>query len=395
MIEQKLRGQPLAVLVLILGGWVALRTMTWQPPDWPQGQGGQALRADASPLLPAATEMEPFPVRAYVPVSVPASYPAFGAAAPYWPWLAATGWKPSGQAGAAQPVVRLEISAEALRAALWEMRGERGEAQGLGRQDQQALATALARIGELPPQAAYGGGASVPETPIPVPLSAAAAQKSGADRWSADAWMLLRRENAQSLAAGRPVYGGSQAGAVLRYHLSPESGHRPIAYLRASQALGRIRQAETALGIGFRPFASVPVTVAGEGRAFQNMGKTTFRPAALAYTELPPLQFPFGLRADAYVQGGYVGGTFKTPFIDGLLRMERPLASPNGTDLRLGGGIWGGAQKGAKRLDLGPSASASVDFMGVPSRVSFDWRFRMMGDAEPKSGPAVTMSAGF
>ncbi len=388
MIGDRLRGQPLAVLLLVLGGWVAIRMVTWQPPQWREGQAARAMLVQVE----GQTQEEEELAGPYVPVSVPHAYGPWTMQPAQWQWPGPIAWPAAGQMGPLQPV-RVIISADALRSALQGMDPKTGGAAGLLRGDDRALVEALGRIGTLPGMAAYGGQ-SIPEAPAPLPLSPGAAQKGG-DRWSADAWMLLRRENAQSLAAGRPVYGGSQAGAVLRYHLAPQSAHSPIAYLRASQAMGGIRQSEAALGFGIRPLAALPVMVAAEGRVFNSLGRTSIRPAALAYTELPPVKLPFGLRGDAYLQGGYVGGSFRTPFIDGLMRIDRGVASPGGMELRLGGGIWGGAQKGAQRLDVGPSASASVDLMGVPSRVSMDWRFRIMGEAEPKSGPAVTMSAGF
>ena len=251
---------------------------------------------------------------------------------------------------------------------------------------------------ELAGPAAYGGQA-VADAPAPVPLSpelAPGLAKGGADRWSADVWTLARKDSPFPLTSGRPVYGGSQAGAVLRYRLAPNSAYRPTAYLRANTALGAVRESEIALGLAARPIAALPLVLAAEARAFRSAsGRKSFRPATLAYTELPPFALPAGFTGEAYLQGGYVGGAFKTGFVDGQLRVERPLIDVAGHRLSLGGGIWGGAQKGAARLDTGPGMSALVDLWGRSSRVSLDWRFRVTGDAEPKSGPAVTVSAGF
>lgn len=392
MISARLRGQPLALLIIVIGGWAALRVLTWQPPQWPERQQLRAMLIAAEKQAEATATMQAEIARPYVPISVPLAYGGLEARSRDWQGLGAMDWRETPHYASQRPV-QVMISAEALQSLLYSNTSGMDRADRLVRTDDRTLMEALARAGVLPATAAYGGQ-SIPTAPAPVPLSPGAAQ-GAADRWSADAWMLLRRENRLALASGRPVYGGSQSGAVLRYHLAPQSPHRPIAYLRASQAMGGIRQSEAALGFGVRPLAGLPVTVAAEGRVFNSLGRTTIRPAALAYTELPPINLPLGFRSDTYLQGGYVGGSFKTPFIDGLMRIDRELASPGGTELRLGGGIWGGAQKGARRFDVGPSASASVDLMGVPSRVSMDWRFRVMGDAEPKSGPAVTMSAGF
>ena len=65
------------------------------------------------------------------------------------------------------------------------------------------------------------------------------------------------------------------------------------------------------------------------------------------------------------------------------------------SELRAGAGAWGGAQKGAARLDIGPSAS--VDFRIGPAngRAQIDYRVKVAGDAEPGDGVAFTLSTGF
>ena len=146
------------------------------------------------------------------------------------------------------------------------------------------------------------GGQSIPAAMAPVAFSPGLAQ-GRADRWSADAWMLARQEKAGIPASGLPRYGGSQAGAVLRYHLAPQSGHQPVAYLRATSALGSISENEAALGVAARPFARLPLMVGMEGRAYRANRQTSFRPAALAYTQLPPFDLPFGMTGDAYLRG--------------------------------------------------------------------------------------------
>ena len=80
-----------------------------------------------------------------------------------------------------------------------------------------------------------------------------AESRAPTDRWSADAWVLLRRDTTTAVTSGRGSYGQSQAGAVIRYHLAPSSGFRPTAYLRASQALAADRESEAAFGLAARP----------------------------------------------------------------------------------------------------------------------------------------------
>lgn len=217
-------------------------------------------------------------------------------------------------------------------------------------------------------------------------------------RWSADSWLLLRKGGNVSLASGfaPATYGASQFGAVLRYRLSPRSGHRPSAYLRTTAALNGSQEKEAAFGFSARPVSSFPLAVAAEMRATDQPGSRQVRPAVLGWTEIAPFTLPFGTRGEFYAQGGYVGGKLKTPFADGQLRVDRRMVELGRTDLRAGGGAWAGAQKGASRVDVGPTATVGVPISGSASaRLGFDWRFRVTGNAEPKSGPALTLSAGF
>jgi hypothetical protein len=235
----------------------------------------------------------------------------------------------------------------------------------------------------------------MPDPPIS-PLAARAAESPSGRRWSADAWVLVRSGSGAS-SAGPAVasYGGSQAGAVLRYRLVPGDPHRPTAYLRASAALNGSGEREAAVGLSVRPVGRLPVIVAAEGRIGRLSGLTVVRPAVMAITELAPLPLPAKARAEAYLQAGYVGGFGATPFVDGQAKADRELARLGPLELRAGGGVWGGAQRGAGRLDAGPSVGLSLAQGPVAARMTLDWRFRIMGRAQPASGPALTISAGF
>ncbi|MCJ2177268.1 hypothetical protein [Novosphingobium album (ex Hu et al. 2023)] len=181
----------------------------------------------------------------------------------------------------------------------------------------------------------------------------------------------------------------------MRYRLDTASRFRPAAYLRGTAALGMERETAAALGVSARPLPELPLVVAVEGR-LTDQGQATVQPAVLTYTELPPFALPLGVRAESYLQAGYVGGRFATPFADGQLRLDRRIMPLRRGGLRIGGGVWGGVQKGASRLDLGPSAVVTMPLNArVFSRIAVDWRFRAAGDAAPGSGPAVTLSAGF
>ena len=424
MLRSPLRGRPLHILLLVVAGWVGLRVATWSPPQWrtppvaAMEWPSLALfdRNEGMEAEPEARASEGFE-RGPVPYAVLPRSGVIGA----WPEMpAAYGGTPAGAAiqvagyAALPPAayvvppvqpIRVPVTVPLYYAAHTALGGGYG-----GGQPALTPAVWLADNGLPPglPGLATGGtmgrvpgggagltGQSIPDASAPVPLTPGL-KEGKADRWSADMWMLARKESPMPLASGRPVYGGSQAGAVLRYHIAPSSGHRPLAYLRATSAMGVVKESEIALGLGARPLASVPVVLAAEARGFRSAsGRKSFRPAVLAYTELSPFALPLGLTGEAYVQGGYVAGAYKTAFVDGQLRVDRKVLQIAGTSLRLGGGIWGGMQQGASRLDAGPGASAMVNIWGAPSRVSLDWRFRLLGDAVPISGPALTISSGF
>jgi hypothetical protein len=217
-------------------------------------------------------------------------------------------------------------------------------------------------------------------------------------RWSMDAWALIRDNGDKIPSAGTlpATYGASQAGAVLRYRLSLRDRRQLTAYLRTTSTVGGLSETSAALGLSARPLPAVPILAAVEGRVTEQGGMRRVQPAAMAVTALPPLALPGSLRAEVYAQGGYVGGRYATPFADGQIRVDRPLATLGRIEARVGAGAWGGIQKGASRLDAGPGATVSMPLSPkVFGRFAVDWRFRVAGNAEPDSGPALTVAAGF
>ncbi|WP_236710470.1 hypothetical protein [Novosphingobium barchaimii] len=166
--------------------------------------------------------------------------------------------------------------------------------------------------------------------------------------------------------------------------------------MRTTSTLGLMQETSAAVGLSARPLPSFPVIAALEARLTDQAGHRRFQPAVMAVTELPWFALPAGFRGEAYAQAGYVAGRFATPFADGQFRADRALVSLGKVDARIGGGLWGGAQKGAERLDAGPTASIAMPLgRGTAGRIAVDWRFRLAGDAVPNSGPALTLSAGF
>jgi hypothetical protein len=371
----------LLVLALIIGGWLMLRVMLWQSPFATPvaiiaSAARAALSAAANPPVrdtgPGQTAPSPVPGPADAPVAAPLPAPWLAAPAPISP--------PS--------------PADAF---------ERRPARQIVGQ-QLLLAAAFAHM-ELPPEiASYFGAPRRRGSPAPT-LAAAARDPPGkaairpatvAARWTGDAWMMLRNGSSGPIAVGEPSYGRSQAGAVLRYRLVPSRGPRPVAYVRTTRALAGPREEEVAVGLSARPVAGLPLRVAGEMRVSEGSAGREARPAGYAVTELPPAKLPLGLRAEAYAQAGYVGGRYATAFVDGQARIDgRVVRLAPASELRAGGGVWGGAQRHAGRLDIGPTATVNLRLGETQSRVALDYRVRVAGNAAPKSGPALTISAGF
>ena len=220
-----------------------------------------------------------------------------------------------------------------------------------------------------------------------------------ARRWSGDAWLLLRDGAVRtpvSPAGLLPAsYGASQAGAVLRFALAPNVEARPTAHLRVNKALIEDGESEIALGANLRPIPALPVTAHAEMRFTQISGEMLVRPAAFVTTGVDAMPVPLGARLRGYAQAGYVGGRDATAFADGQVVVDRRVFTSGTGGLDLGAGVWGGAQRGAERLDIGPSASIAGQVGPIPLRLSMDYRLRVAGQAAPDSGAVLTLSTGF
>ena len=206
---------------------------------------------------------------------------------------------------------------------------------------------------------------------------------------------MWRDEERGPVLSGRPSYGRSQAGIVSRFDLARQSRFRPQLQGRFTAALAGEREREAALGASARLARSVPVRIVTEARLTETDRGEELRGAAFAVSELPLIDLPGGLVGEAYAQAGYVSGHYSTAFIDGQVRAMREFFRKGPARLAVGGGAWGGAQSDANRLDVGPSAALSVRVGDINARVMADYRVRVAGGAEPSSGPAVTVAAGF
>lgn len=205
------------------------------------------------------------------------------------------------------------------------------------------------------------------------------------DRFQLTAWALMRGVPGPTSLATNGTLGGSQAGARFSYNFS-----RQLALsLRTSSPLGGPRGGEVAAGVRMTPIRSLPLSWTIERRqAFGSPwgGRSGF--AMFVESGVYDRPMPWGFTLDGYVQAGVVGVRDRDFFADGGFTLTRPLFR----QLSGGFGVWGGAQPGLYRVDAGPRLSLRVR---NNMRVHLDWRQRVAGNAEPGSGPAVTLAGDF
>jgi hypothetical protein len=205
------------------------------------------------------------------------------------------------------------------------------------------------------------------------------------DRLQLSTWAMLRGTPGPAGISGPGTLGGSQAGARLLWRFNPHLA----ASLRTSAPVNSRRGGEAALGIRYQPFTSIPVAFTAERRkAFGQYG--TGRNAFAAFVEggLYGRSMPLGSSLDTYLQAGIVGAKSRDWFVDGQAAVTRPVYR----NFSAGFGVWGGAQPGLNRLDIGPRLSLRV---GQRMRVHADYRHKLIGNAEPGSGGVVTVAGDF
>ncbi|MBW6528070.1 hypothetical protein KZ813_14600 [Sphingomonas sp. RHCKR7] len=198
-----------------------------------------------------------------------------------------------------------------------------------------------------------------------------------APRWSQTGWLLLRGGAATSTAA--PQLGGAQVGARVARVIDDDA--RLAVSLRLVSAV-RAREREAIAAVEWQP-RTLPLRLLAERR----VGVAGLRGGwGLGATGgISDRAIGAGALLDGYVQAGAIerrGG-----YADSAVSLERPVATRDGATLRLGVGAWGAAQRGAGRLDLGPTATLRLGH----ARATLAWRARVAGDARPGSGAALTI----
>ncbi len=355
-------GRPLRFLAAVAVGWIGVRAVILWPtpasiPSVAMAQHPQAMRGHLTPLW-SARVAPPVAISPYYPVSVRPPLPTLRG------HRIASNQVATAVASTSPPVPKRD-PARILPALLGAI-----------------------RIGE--PEALPGAEISLPYPPGTRPAQLAP-HPAGASRWSADAWLFVRRGNAASLSrlAGNAQLGGSQAGARIGYAI--DAARRLIGYARVTTALTQPEH-DAAIGLDWRP-TRLPVRLIAEQRI--PLGAGTGGPTLGAVGGFGPVDLPRHFRLEAYGQGGIILRDGGVGFADGALRLNRTIAHHGPVDIALGAGAWGAAQPGAARVDVGPALTLAIPVDRHPLRLSLDWRQRVAGQALPASGPALTIGADF
>lgn len=127
----------------------------------------------------------------------------------------------------------------------------------------------------------------------------------------------------------------------------------------------RPKASDVAIGLEWKPIATVPVRLLAERRqAIGKEGRSAWALMAYGGVSGAPLAGP--LKIDAYGQAGVVGTRSRDLFADGSVAVNVAFAER----VRVGAAAWGAAQPGTSRLDLGPKISVMLPGKGDSMRLS-------------------------
>lgn len=345
-------GRPLRFLATAMVGWVGVRTTMLLLPT---------TAATAPPLLPASTATSTIAAAPRDVAALPAPPPFRSGSA-----LALRG----------SPTLPAAPQSHQQRAFL------PGPIHGA-----HVAAIAVPRVREGP--ALGGGGTLALAAPLQIGTGVSV-QTSGA-RWSGSVWSILRGGRSRGGTGGiaTPQLGGSQAGARLAYAL--DDARRVALVGRVAAALGVVQQ-EAAIGVEWR-LPAMPVRLVAEQRVGVRNIRSGIAIGAIGGVSAVPVIA--GARLDAYGQAGVIWRDRAEGYADGSVRLARPVTRLGAATLDLGLGAWGAAQRGAQRLDAGPTMALALPIAGRGMRLTLDWRARIAGNARPSSGVALSLGADF
>lgn len=352
-------GRPLRFLGVVAAAWIGLRTaMLWPVPELPAATiGAPRVPAKSPPIAVAMTARIDAPDRG-VDQRTDRLASASGVTVRMRPRPAL----PSDLANVAHAA-----------AAVVRQRGDSATAPGSA----EASALPLAPPSNVPPFV-------VPNGP--------SVRHRQTDRWSASAWAVARFGAGVAPTPVGGQLGGSQAGLRIVRTLD-RRGRIAVAGRMTSPLGDGLREAS--LGLEWQP-TRLPVKLVAEHRFALGAGKgARGGPGVALIGGFGPTAIGEGVLVETYGQAGVIRRVRTEPYADAAVRVARPAGTLGAVRFDLGAGAWGGAQRGAARLDVGPSGSISVPLRRASLRLTLDWRERVAGAARPGSGPALTLGTDF
>lgn len=222
-------------------------------------------------------------------------------------------------------------------------------------------------------------------------------------RWSAEIYTLGRGAGNSDPLAASPVLGGSQSGLAIAYTVNP-LGRRPVSVVArvtsAGDAGGSLdpETTEGAIGLRVRPVAAVPVNLDVERRfAIGPLARSTWATRISGGGVVPVELARVKGGIELYGEGGVVGFVRPDFYIGAQARAGTPLYTAGRVRVDAGAGLWGGWQESglvaAGRMDAGPSMRLKLD--PWPFSAQVDYRLRTLGNADPGSGPVITIAGQF
>jgi hypothetical protein len=209
------------------------------------------------------------------------------------------------------------------------------------------------------------------------------------------AWAIMRPTGSVPNLATNGQLGASQAGVRIQQPLIRSDQRTLVAFnVRVSAPLDQRLGREAALGLAVRPIKQVPMELILERRvALDRGGRNALAAIAVGGFDDKPLVRKVIM--SGYVQTGLVGFAQEDGFIDGAVRAERAVLDHSNGSLRLGAGLWGAAQPNVARIDAGPIVAVKQRLGAANLRISAEYRWRLVGQARPASGPALTIGTDF
>ena len=335
-------GRPLRFLLLSIGGWTGLRAIALWPVAGsivPRAQASATGKANDGAIVPTLGRIASTP------------FPS-GSPSTAWP---------------GQPDARAVSNAEA------DPKAEAGRRiiapRGIVADDNRR---------------AHHAESAIPPPLAPAPLATAPS------RWAVSAWLIARGGSRGGLLGGQ--LGASQAGARLTYVV--DRAHRLALAARIATPL-RGRGSEIGLGLDWQPTV-LPIHLVAEQRI--GLDGSRGGPTVQIVGGFGPVDIAPRVQVEGYGQAGGIarrGASGIEGFADGAARVAYRVAARGRGRFELGLGAWGGAQRGAARLDVGPSLGIVAPVGGKAVRLTLDWRQRVAGAASPGSGPALSIGSDF